>query len=205
MKTPSLWWSGAVLVLLALFVSLPLKAQNSRQDEPRKNYITLHIGFAPNDYHAYGKLYRRFGPVFSATYGRRFNNFISAEGTLFVFRASMDKIRYEEKPGYYFDRTCRYGINGGILITPLGQWFRFVKFGIMAGFSREDLRECTADKASWHTDSFNCLDLSIPLRLYALDGNRCAVYAETNFQNTYDGSYFSLRTVHYGIGFSYKF
>ena len=204
MKTHVLKWSGAVLLVWALCISAPLKAQ-SRPDSPRKNYLMLHVGFSPNDYHASDKLYRRFGPVFSAAYGRRLNDFVSAEGTLFVSCASMDHIRNEEKPDYYFDRTCRYGIDGGVLITPMGRWFRFVKIGIIAGFSREDVRECTEDKASWHTDSYNCFDLSVPLRIYALDGPRCALHVEANFQNTYDGTYFSLRTVHYGVAFTYKF
>ena len=216
MKTPSLRWPGTVLVLLALCVSLPLKAQNNRQDEPRKNYVMLHVGLFPTDYPIYkyngdelyiDDAYRYFGPVFGLTYGRQFNDFLAAEGHLFFSFITRSDIPNEVSPYNY--RTTRYGANAGLIVTPLGRWFRYFRVGAVLGYVREDERKdwvWLQQKKIHRTSSVNHLAINYPIRLYALDSRKYALCAEVNLQyELVDKNHLTGRTVNYTINFAYKF
>ena len=214
MKTPSLRWPGTVLVLLALFVSLPLKAQNSRQDEPRKNYVMLHVGLFPTDYPIYkyngdelyiDDAYRYFGPIFGLTYGRQFNDFLAAEGHLFFSFITRSDIPNEVS--IYNYRTTRYGANAGLIVTPLGRWFRYFRVGAVLGYAREDERKdwSNGQQTLHETTSENNFAINYPIRLYALDSRKYALCAEVNLQCQYEGSTYRRRTVNYTVNFAYKF
>ena len=192
-------------------------AQNRDNDIPRKNYLMLHVGLFPTDYPVYHSVeglddevrlvdsYRYFGPVFGLTYGRQFNDFLAAEGHLFFSFITRTDIPDDVSANDY--RTTRYGANAGLIVTPLGRWFRYVKAGIVLGYVREDKRtEWNNGQQGFHrTESYNNFAINYPLRLYALDGKRYALCGEINLQCQYEGSTYRRRTVNYTVNFAYKF
>lgn len=213
MKTHILKWSGAVLLVWALCISAPLKAQ-SRPDTLRKNYVMLHVGLFPTDYPVYKyngdeayieDSYRYFGPVFGLTYGRQFNDFLAAEGHLFFSFITRSDI--PDQVSIYDYRTTRYGADAGLIVTPLGRWFRYFRVGAVLGYVRNDERkEWSNGQETLHeTTSKNNFAINYPIRLYALDGRRYALCAEVNLQCQYEGSTYRRRTVNYTVNFAYKF
>ena len=208
MKTLFPKWSAAVLLFLALCLPPPLKAQN-RRDEPRKNYAMLHVGLFPTDYSTHRMeedFFRYFGPVIGLTYGRQFNDFLAAEGHLFFSFITRSDIPDDISPYDY--STTRYGANAGLIVTPLGRWFRYFRIGAMLGYVREDERKewvWLQQKKIHRTSSVNHIALNYPIRLYALDGRRYALCAEVNLQCQYEGSTYRRRTVNYTVNFAYKF
>ena len=213
MKTLFPKWSATVLLFLALCLPPPLKAQN-RRDEPRKNYAMLHVGLFPTDYAIYkyngdeaymADGYRYFGPVIGLTYGRQFNDFLAAEGHLFFSFITRSDI--PDNVSIYDYRTTRYGANAGLIVTPLGRWFRYFRVGAVLGYVREDERKewSNGQKTLHETTSTNNFALNYPIRLYALDNRRYELCAEVNLQCQYEGSTYRRRTVNYTVNFAYKF
>ncbi len=139
------------LLLLWLFLAplLSLQAAPERAgDEPvRKNYLMAHVGLFPTDYGIYHSIpdsdqwnfvgsFRYFGPVFGITYGRQFNDFLAAEGYLFL--SFITRTDMPDELTVYDYLTTRYGAGAGLIVTPLGRWFRFLKVGAVLGYVRKD-------------------------------------------------------------------
>ncbi len=208
------------LLLLWLFLTslLSLQAAPERAgDEPvRKNYLMAHVGLFPTDYGIYHSTpdsdqwnfvgsFRYFGPVFGITYGRQFNDFLAAEGYLFL--SFITRTDMPDKLTVYDYLTTRYGAGAGLIVTPLGSWFRFLKVGAVLGYVREDTRsEWNNGQTDFQqTISSNNFAINYPLRLYALDGPRYALCAEVNLQCQYESGVYRRRTVNYTVNFAYKF
>lgn len=206
MKTPTiLLW--AILLLTAYGLS-------AQQSAPRKNYVAVQVGLWPTDVPIYtnGEItdgFRFYGPVFGLTYGRVLNRFIALEGNIFLALTGRRAL-----PDYspVDHENTRYGFMAGAIVTPFGNWFRYIKLGIMPGYIREDARE---GWQSWQnstpivihrTTSNNNFGINFPMRVYALDSPRYFLCAEANIQTVFEpGGMYRRRTVNYTVNFGYKF
>ena len=88
-----------------------------------------HVGLFPTDYGIYHSIpdsdqgnfvgsFRYFEPVFGITYGRPFNDFLAAEGYLFL--SFITRTDMPDELTVYDYLTTRYGAGAGLIVTPWG-------------------------------------------------------------------------------------
>lgn len=134
-------------MFLAPLLSLQAAPERAGDEPVQKNYLMAHVGLFPTDYGIYHSIpdsdqwnfvgsFRYFRPVFGITYGRQFNDFLAAEGYLFL--SFITRTDMPDELTVYDYLTTRYGAGAGLIVTPLGRWFRFLKVGAVLGYVRED-------------------------------------------------------------------
>ena len=206
-----LYFIKKILTLIIAIALCQTMAFAQKANNENKNYVSFGVGFWPSsfkiytqDMHDAGSDGYYYGPVFSLTYGRTFNSFLAAEGNIFIAPMGRTNIPWQFKYKY---QVLRYGATAGVIVTPLGKWFRYIKMGAVFGVSREETTRISANDNAITRENISktCFAINYPLRIYALDSHRFAAFAEANIQTQFNGGNYYRRTVNYAVNMTYKF
>lgn len=205
------------MILLWAILLLTAYGLSAQQSAPRKNYVAVQVGLWPTDVPVFDRNaeviggHRFFGPMFGVSYGRILNRFVALEGSAFVSFTGKRNVRELDIRDY----SCtRYGIAAGAIITPFGDWFRYIKIGIQPGYFHEEDSELIFNEIgpgntpiyNRSTGRYNNFGINFPMRVYALDSPRYFLCAEANIQTVFEpGGMYRRRTVNYTVNFGYKF